>query len=664
MPHLSESAPAGDPLELLPDGILLLDADWKVLQVNTAFLQSTGGTRGAMLGRSLWEALPALEQGPVGPLCRKAMSERRTLTTETLDLRLQRSVEVRAVPRPDGGLTVLVREIGADFAPGLPHGQALAPGHTGEARFRALLRSELLGLVESDTEGRIHAANDAFLRIIGRTRAELEAGQLRWNESTPPEWASVDARALERLATLGYGAPFEKEYSRPDGARVPVLLNAEVLAPGRFLVLVLDVSERKRAERNMAFLSESSTLLGASLDYEGATQELARLAVPTLADWCAVDLRQPDGHLRRLGVMHSDPAKLHFARELFERYPPRPDDPSGVSYVARTGKSEWLPDIPDEALAAGAHDAEHLRLARLLGLKSYLCVPLISRGRVLGAFSLVHAESGRRYTEADLRLAEELARRAALFIDNAELYRNAQQAVRLRDEFLSIASHELKTPLTPLNLKLETLARVAAGYSGHPLAERVGKDVETARRQVQRLSDLVNGLLDVSRISAGRMSLQREDVELGELVREVAERFFHDAQRAGCEVEFVVAPGPLVGRWDRVRLEQVVTNLLSNAFKYGPGQPVVVRVGPAAAAGHARLEVQDHGIGISSQDTARIFERFERAVSERHYGGLGLGLYIVRQIVQAHGGEVGVDSSPGAGSRFWVELPLEAEARS
>jgi PAS domain S-box-containing protein len=240
--------------------------------------------------------------------------------------------------------------------------------------------------------------------------------------------------------------------------------------------------------------------------------------------------------------------------------------------------------------------------------------------------------------------------------ERVRLLQEAQEAVRARDEFLSIASHELRTPLTPLNLKLHTLLRAAEATpdAGVPAA-RVAADVHVAQRQVRKLADLIRDLLDVSRLVHGKLSLNLEDVDLAALAREVTAGLAPEAARVGCAVE-VHAAGALVGRWDRLRLEQVLTNLLTNAVKYGSGQPI--RVDVRAEGGGAVLVVRDQGIGIETEHLERIFGRFERAVSERHYGGLGLGLFITEQIVRALGGTITVESQPGQGATFRVHLPL------
>jgi PAS domain S-box-containing protein len=246
--------------------------------------------------------------------------------------------------------------------------------------------------------------------------------------------------------------------------------------------------------------------------------------------------------------------------------------------------------------------------------------------------------------------------------ERARLLQETQAAVRVRDEFLSVAAHELKTPLTPLQLRLASLKGAAEKEPGGMLpAARVLRDTEIAQRQVRRLTDLVASLLDVSRLSTGQLQLHSTEVDLSEVTREMLSQLQPQAQAAGCEVH-LESNGPVMGVWDRLRLEQVVTNLLSNAFKYGAGKPVHVRVWEEA--GQARLRVRDQGIGIAEGHASRIFGMFERAVSDRHYGGLGLGLYISEQLLQALGGTIHVESQPGEGATFCVALrqrPLEAE---
>lgn len=237
----------------------------------------------------------------------------------------------------------------------------------------------------------------------------------------------------------------------------------------------------------------------------------------------------------------------------------------------------------------------------------------------------------------------------------------AGEAIQARDEFLSIASHELRTPLSALVLQLAGVQNAIHEAEIQSLnAKLIGK-VDKAVRATGRLTTLVDSLLDVSRIASGRLQLKPEECDLADVARDMIEREADAARRAGCELRCHVE-APIRGVWDRVRVEQILANLLSNAMKYGPGKPIEVTVATAGDA--ATIAVQDHGIGVSKADVERIFGRFERAVSMRHYGGLGLGLYITRQLVDAHGGTIRVTSEPGAGAVFVVELPCRPEPRA
>ncbi|WP_426748451.1 ATP-binding protein [Myxococcus faecalis] len=417
-------------------------------------------------------------------------------------------------------------------------------------------------------------------------------------------------------------------------------------------------TELRQAEFRTRVLAEVSTVLASSLDYEGTMRNLARLVVPALADWCFVDLAQPDGTFRRLEVAHARPEDAPVAAEVlhFNLMPEgNPRHPPTAALLR--GEAILLEEMTPAHIKRSAHNENHARVMLATGLRSFIAVPLVVRGHTMGVFSFFTSFSNRRYTQADLAFGLELAYRAALSLENARLYREAQEAIRLRDEFLSIASHELKTPLTPLSLKLQALSRELERHPDNIPYAVVKGYVDTGARQVKKLAELVGDLLDVSRIAAGRLALELEDVDLGALIHEVASRYEAHAARSGSSLQVEGGEAGLVGRWDRLRLEQVVTNLIDNAVKYGAGKPIVLSLeqGPS----RARLKVRDQGIGIAPEHLPRLFGRFERAVSERHYGGLGLGLYITRTLVEAMGGRVRVESEQGRGSIFTVDLPRE-----
>ena len=342
-------------------------------------------------------------------------------------------------------------------------------------------------------------------------------------------------------------------------------------------------------------------------------------------------------------------------REAFERFPmPRNTRIFGPTFGGvRTVRLDDVTQSPDY----GKNPPYHGMPEGHLPVKSYLAVPVKSRsGEVLGGLFFGHPEPGRFQKEHE-QLVEGLAAQAAVALDNARLYRQAQLAISVRDEFLQVAAHELRTPITSLKLHLQSLLRAANTSGPPPSMEKLRTQLEAADRIAGKLNVLVSELLDISRITAGSLHLTLEEVDLSSVVREVAARFEAQAAQAGSVLHVTVGP-PLVGIWDRLRLEQVAANLLSNAIKYGAGTPVHIETG--ATGDRATLVVRDGGIGIEPEALPRLFGRFERAVSGRHYGGLGLGLYITRQIVEALGGTVRVESAPGKGAAFTVELPLKS----
>ncbi len=309
----------------------------------------------------------------------------------------------------------------------------------------------------------------------------------------------------------------------------------------------------------------------------------------------------------------------------------------------------------------GAPPEEHT-LAYAIGAVDWLRKPVepeILRAKVRVFVELHREREALRRQQIELREREREIledRRLRVEAERERLVVELREAVRLRDEFLSVASHELKTPLTPLALRLQLMRQ---GLEAEKLdVERLRGHLEVARGQVRRMTSLVDSLLDATRITRGRLPLRREqDVNLAAILRDVAAGFESQAARAGCAME-IEAPARVLGQWDVLRLEQVVANLLSNALKFGAGGPVLLRL--EEREGWARLTVRDEGIGMDEEVRGRIFGRFERGVSERHYGGLGLGLFITHEVLDALGGRIEVESAPGRGSTFTVELPCSA----
>lgn len=402
-----------------------------------------------------------------------------------------------------------------------------------------------------------------------------------------------------------------------------------------------------RATERLRLLADAGTLLAQSLEVDPTLTTLARLAVQWLSHVCTVDLLE-EGLVTSVAVAAADPPLEAATRRAVDQYQGTRCAPPALRGPVESGSPALIQDVSRVVLREFAVSEEHLDALMQLGLRSIIIVPLTARGRPVGVLSLARTR-GDAYDGDDLAMAEELGRRAALAVDNAHLFKRATEAIAVRDEFLSIASHELNTPLTPLKMHLDTLRR------GKFSPERTAEKLDGASRQVTRLAKLVSELLDVSRITGGRLNIQPERFDLAALVDEIIDRMSDEAQRVGSSLS-LRAERPRVGTWDRMRLDEVLTNLLTNAIKYGGGNPIDVEL--AAHGAGVRIAVRDHGIGIAPEHQQRIFERFERAASARHYGGFGLGLWIARQIVSASGGTIAVESAPGVGSTFIVDLPV------
>jgi signal transduction histidine kinase len=486
------------------------------------------------------------------------------------------------------------------------------------------------GVTAHDRDGRLAFANDAAARLCGLESAEEmlrlpgreilrrfeirdEAGELVPRDDLPFRRAQATLAPSQALLHLRQVASGEESWT---------LISSTAVSDtaGELIVTVYtDLTGQKRSEEAWRFLADASAVLGRSVAFETTFLEVVGLAVPRVADHCSIHRLAAGGR---------------------------------VELVAAAGGSAGRP--------AGEQVARVLAGGPAVLQDSSILVPIVARGRVFGSFGLACAESRRRFAAPDLTLAEEVARRAGLAIEAARAYREVRQAVRMRDNFLSVASHELKTPLSSLTLLVSALARTARqGRLPEMPIERLRDRLVRIEEQADRLTDLINQLLDVSRLSSGRISLSLGLTDLTAVSTEVVSRFAEEAARAGSSVS-LESDGALMGVWDRSRIDQVITNLLSNAIKYGAGSAVVLSL--ASEGEGARLTVRDGGPGVAEADQARIFEQYERGPTtgnqfETEMNGLGLGLWIARQLVEAHRGRIGLESRPTGGASFTVWLP-------
>jgi PAS domain S-box-containing protein len=521
-------------------------------------------------------------------------------------------------------------------------------------------------LIAEAPSGRVLLRNDQGARLVApdaempKTLREFDRYQPMFASPRyprPEDWPLL--RAL-RSGEVIHGE--EMDYRLADGTHGTIRASAAPVRDpaGRVVAAVttwFDISERKRAEEAQRFLAEAGEALASSLDYEATLQQVARLAVPALADWCAIDILQEDRSLRRVAVAHPDPTKVALARELAGRYRRHLDSPEGK--VLQTGKGVLIPEITDAVLTAYAHDAAHLEILRGLGLKSTMVIPLAARGRALGSVSFVFAESGRRYDEGDFALAKELARRAALAVDNARLYGELQEVDRRKDEFLAMLAHELRNPLAPITNAVQILKMPQADTAV------VGRARDMMERQVQQLKRLVDDLLDVSRIMRGKIELRKERIDLAAAAARAVETSQPLVEAGGHGLTVSLPSEPVWLNADLMRLAQVIANLLNNAAKYTePGGRIWLITG--REGDEAIVRVKDTGIGIAPALLAHIFDLFVQAdhARGRTQGGMGIGLTLVRSLVGLHGGRVEAYSEgPNRGSEFVIRLPALPDAR-
>jgi PAS domain S-box-containing protein len=754
-------ARARDVIASAGDIVYSLLMDGTVIGVNAAIERVLGYTAEEVLGRSIEVFIIPPDQLEIAreALRQKlAGEERSAYELEVLAKDGHRvTLEIDSRLSKIEGQPAEIHGIARDITSRKQHQVALA-------RLAAIVEDSDEAIVSRLLDGTVTSWNRGAENLYGFSADEMIGTSVV--RLVPEERLGEIAQFTDRLARGERVPHVDTVRLRKDGSPVDVSISLSPLTDdaGRLIgvsTIARDITGNKQAEARMRVLAEAGRVLASELDTDARLAAIAHLAVPSLADWCVVDLVEQGSDLRRVAVAHVDPAKLAMAEDIQRRYPPDPAARQGPYEVMRTGRSDMMSEIPDELIVAGAVDAEHLRLLREVGLRSYICVPLVARGRTLGALTFITAESGRLYGPEDLAIAEALAEPAALAIDNAELYHRAQAAeTRYRQVFTGVADAILVTDATHRFLEANPAASALLGYSREELLamrtqdilpserfwtqedvdrfqvegrwqgelelrrkdggtvpvesmvtavelptgtaylsalrdvterhrlERLRRDflamvthdlrtplaaikgsaqllhrrgeyrasqIETilgASRNMQRLLD---DLADVVRHETGTLVMRPAPMDLVPLVESVASA----AQQAteSRRVRVVAPPAPLVGTWDRDRLAQVLANLLDNTLKHAPaGGEVVVAL--EDRGDEVRMAVTDHGPGISPEHVTRLFDQFYRA-DATGAGGLGLGLYISRMLIEAHGGRIWVESEVGQGSTFTVALPKD-----
>ena len=411
-----------------------------------------------------------------------------------------------------------------------------------------------------------------------------------------------------------------------------------------------DVTERRQEERRREFAAEATAILAGSLDYTTTLETVTRLAVPKIADWCAVDLLI-GASLERVGVAHVDPEKLAFAHEIHRRFAPELTDDYGVGAVVRTGRAELVSDVSDARLVAAIRDPELVQSIRALSMRSTMVVPMCHQGVVLGAITFV--TSSRRLEGPDLQLGEELANCAAIAIQNARLYADAQRNLQAREQFLAMVSHDLRNPLQLMMMKTSLLEERLSKREA-----AVGpEDLQTIKRAGRRMDRLIGDLLDFARIDEGQLQVDCKPHDADELLAQAVDALASlGASKSIRALREGSARGVTV-ICDRERVLQLFENLISNAVKFTP-EGGTVTIGVDRRDDELVFCVSDDGPGISEADREHLFDRYWRA-REKNREGLGLGLFIAKGIAEAHGGRIWVESTRGQGASFSFTLPLQ-----
>jgi PAS domain S-box-containing protein len=526
------------------------------------------------------------------------------------------------------------------------------------AHFDRMVEISADAIISVDERQRIILFNAGAEAIFGYSRDEVRGKPLevliperfRQHHQSHMQSFAEGATAARRM-----GERREISGVRKGGEEFPAEASISRLeTPGGrvFTVVLRDVTDRKKAEETQRFLADSSAVLARSLDYRTTISGLARLALPHLADWCVIDVLQ-DGRLQRIEAAHWDPAMDHLAQQL-KRFPPEAARAHPSVTVVETSEPELIESVSDSFLEAIAAGPEHLEVLRRLDPQSLLVVPLVARGRTLGAFGLFSARPGRHYNADDRLLAVELGRRAALAVDNARLYRQAREAVAARDEVLSIVSHDLGNPLSAVRVSARVLDRlIDAGDM-----ERARVQVEGIRGAALQMERLIKDLLEIRRIETGRLRLVRRPEQVRQLVEEAARSLHGVAAEKGVTITTRLEDGlHALIRVDADRIQQIFSNLMGNALKFTPRDGVIT-VAAANAEDGVVFSVRDTGPGIPAEHLPHVFNRFWQA-SQQGSHGIGLGLAIAKGLVEAHGGDVVVESEPGQGSLFSFTIPLE-----
>jgi PAS domain S-box-containing protein len=663
------------------DSIVSMDHNGKITHFNRAAERTFGLGREDVIGKEMAELIipPDLRQAHRTGVARYTESAESRMLNHRVETWAQRAdgtrfpVELAITHIPLAGppaFTGFIRDITA-------RKKAEQAIRESEERYRGLAEASVEGILIHDN-GVILDANPALGRMFGYELSEI-LGINAVDLLTAPESREM---LLDEMRKRSSG-PYEVVGVRRDGSHIDVEITARNLgyADATLRVAAIrDITDRKalqkqerelireqearavaeHAEQRAEFLAEASRVLALSFDYQTTIAQLARLAVPRLADYCAVDVIEGDRGFIRLGFAHSDPKREEEFRAKLTTF--RPEDVSPRHPVMRAllhGESDLITHVTDEGMHAAIIDEEQYQILRSLNPKSLMTVPMIASGKVIGALSMVSSSDERIYTEEDVALAEELGRRAALAVENARLFGEAQLATRARDDMLAIVAHDLRNPLNTIYMSAQLLLDIVS-ETDHPTEHR---QLAIVQRAASRMNGLIQDLLEVKRIEEGNLALEKRQIDVESIIAEALDTLRPIAAASSLSLESDVAAGLPAIDVDSPRIQQVLSNLVGNAIKFTPaGGQIVLRVRPMES--EACFIVSDTGQGIAPEELPHIFGRFWQG-KRTDRRGIGLGLAIAKGIVEAHGGRIWVESQLGVGSNFYFTVPMAAlhEAR-
>jgi PAS domain S-box-containing protein len=647
-------------VEHAPAAVAMLDREMRYLLVSRRWLTDYGLRRDAVIGRSHYEVFPdlpeewlAVHRRCLGGSTERCEEDRFVRTDGSVRWLRWEILPWRDATGAIGGILIFAEDITA-------RKRADESLRVSEERFRQLANAMPQIVWTADASGRVDYLNQRWTEFTG---VPTEVSNEGWGGVLHPDEAATAGRLWQD--SLERGVPFEAELRlkhHEGGYRwhllrtVPVADSAGRIV--RWYGTATEIQQQKRVEETSLYLAEASAELALAVDYESTLQKVANLAVPYFADWSAVDAVEGNA-LRRLAVAHTDPQKIELAHALMRHYPTDLSNDQGTGVVVRTGESLLISDITDEMLVQGARDEQHLDLIRQLGLRSYICVPLIVSGRVYAILTFATAESGRHLGEGDLRLAKDLAYRASIAVQNIQLLETLRLSDRRKDEFIATLAHELRNPLAPIRTGIQVLDEIGSQNAEAIEIRRI------MDRQLTHMVRLVDDLMDVSRISTGRLELRKEHVELASVVQTALEAIRPQIEEAGHQLTVSLPEQPVKLYADPVRLSQVLSNLLSNSSRYTDNGGSI-NLDTEVSETEVTIRVRDNGQGIPAESLSRIFEMFIRGnhLSPSSTAGLGIGLTLVKRLVELHGGRVtAVSEGVGKGSEFKIVLPVELPSR-